>query len=278
MSKSNNQSTPHPFIKWVGGKRSILNILLERIPKNYNRYIEPFLGGGALFFASQSNNLFFVSEPREVWLSDINKRLISTYKAVRDNPQEVIELLKEHFMHHNKDYYYSVRETFSTETNDTKMASLFIYLNKTCFNALYRVNKNGDFNVPMGDYKKTPFVVDENNLYAVSRALKNSRIINCSFELINVQSNDFVYLDPPYHNTYDSYSSGGFNEDYQMMLLNFCYAADKKGALFMQSNSDTPFIRELYKDYNIEEVFARRSVSRNADQRKKEQELLIRNY
>lgn len=257
-----------PFVKWVGGKRSIVPILLERVPADYERYVEPFLGGGALYFALR---------PDDAYLSDINFRLILTYQAIRDDVENLIKLLEEHQAKHSKEYYLLARELLSTETNPTKIAALFIYLNKTCYNGLYRVNRAGKFNVPMGSYKN-PQIVDKDNLRRVSAILQHADMQQASFSQIKPKAKDFFYIDPPYHETYAGYSGDGFGDKEHELLANYCHAIDAKGGFFMLSNSDTPFVRELYKGYNIEEVSASRSVSCKANQRGKEYELLIRNY
>ena len=257
-----------PFLKWVGGKRSILDELVKRIPIEYDAYHEPFLGGGALYFTLQ---------PAEAYLSDINFHLILTFKAVRNNTEQLIDLLKVHAANHNKTYYLAARKKLFTEKDPTKIAAWFIYLNKTCFNGLYRVNASGGFNVPMGDYKD-PAILDEDNLRNASKVLKGASIQQHSFHDAEIVKGDFYYLDPPYHETYEGYSSGGFGDKEHIQLADFCHKIHAKGAYFMLSNSDTPFVRKLYKSYNIETVSASRSVSCKAHQRGKEDELIIRNY
>lgn len=261
-------TTARPFLKWVGGKRSILPELLRRMPESYKDYYEPFMGGGALFFALK---------PEDAFLSDINFHLVLTFQAVRDNVSDVIRKLKVHASHHDKEYYLKARVRLFKEKDPASIAALFIYLNKTCFNGLYRVNKAGGFNVPMGD-SKAPAIVDEENLLNTSKALKNVDITQHSFKQLSPRANCFYYLDPPYHETYEGYSSGGFGDVEHQQLAEFCKKIDEKGGYFMLSNSDTPFVRALYKGYNIEEVSASRSVSCKANQRGKEQELIIRNY
>lgn len=257
-----------PFLKWVGGKRSILPELTARLPKSYATYYEPFLGGGALFFAIQ---------PKRAYLSDINFHLIITFQIVRDNVEELIRNLKVHANNHNKKYYLQSRERLFKEKEPVKIAALFIYLNKTCFNGLYRVNKAGKFNVPMGDYKN-PTIVDEENLRNCSKVLQNTDIFQENFEQIKPLKNDFYYLDPPYHQTYDGYNGDGFGDKEHTKLADFCHKIDRKGGYFMLSNSDTHLVRVLYKGYNIEKVLASRSVSCKGNQRGKENELIIRNY
>lgn len=257
-----------PFVKWVGGKRSILPELLKRMPEEYGAYHEPFMGGGALYFALQ---------PVEAYLSDINFHLVITYQAVRNDVDRLIRLLKIHEGKHCKEYYSQQRERLAKEKDPIKLASVFIYINKTCFNGLYRVNKSGGFNVPIGDYKN-PAILDADNLRACSTLLKDASVTQHSFKQTEIYKDDFYYLDPPYHETYSGYSGGGFGETEHEALAEFCHKIHKKGGLFMLSNSDTPFVRKLYKGYTIETVSASRFVSCKAHQRGKENELIIRNY
>lgn len=257
-----------PFLKWVGGKRSILPELLKRLPSNFDAYHEPFMGGGALFFSVQ---------PQEAYLSDVNFHLVLTFKAVRDDVDGVIRQLKIHERLHNKEYYLKARQKLFKEKDTTKLAALFIYLNKTCFNGLYRVNKGGGFNVPMGDYKE-PNILDEENLRNASKVLQNADIQQHRFDHTKVIKGDFYYLDPPYHEAYSGYDGTGFGDEEHIKLAEFCRKIDQKSGFFMISNSDTPFVRQLYKGYNIETVSASRMVSCKAHQRGKEDELIIRNY
>lgn len=260
--------TARPFLKWVGGKRSILPELLKRVPSDFDAYHEPFMGGGALYFAIQ---------PKEAFLSDVNFHLVITFKAVRDDVEGLIRQLKVHQRLHNKEYYLKARKKLFTEKDTTKLSALFIYLNKTCFNGLYRVNKGGGFNVPMGDYKN-PNILDEENLRNASKVLQNAEIKQHGFEHTKIYKNDFYYLDPPYHETYSQYDGSGFGDKEHQKLAEFCYKIHQKSSKFMLSNSDTPFVRDLYKGYNIEIVSASRNVSCKAHQRGKENELIIRNY
>ena len=257
-----------PFLKWVGGKRSILPELLKRLPKKYARYHEPFLGGGALFFAVN---------PKEAILSDINFDLILTYIAVRDNLEQLAKLLKQHEKKHSSHYFSEARKRLATETDIVQIAALFIYLNKTCFNGVYRVNKSGMFNVPMGNYKSITLYDDE-VMKLDSAALKNAVIEQKPFTQIEIQKNDFFYFDPPYHKTYDGYNGDGFTDEQHSKLAEMCHRINSANAYFMLSNSDTPFIRKLYSDFNIESVSATRSVSCKASQRGKENELIVTNY
>lgn len=257
-----------PFLKWVGGKRSILPVLVERLPKEYTGYYEPFIGGGALFFSVQ---------PDKAHLSDINFHLIVTYTAVRDDVERLIACLKVHEQNHTPDYFLKARKRISKEKDPTKLASFLIYLNKTCFNGLYRVNRAGEFNVPLGSYKN-PNIVDEPTLRADSELLHGVTIDQKHFSHVPIKKNAFYYLDPPYDGTYSQYDGSGFGEDEHKKLAEFCHKVHKAGGYFMLSNSDTELVRALYHGYTIEEVSASRSVSCKAHQRGKENELLIRNY
>jgi DNA adenine methylase len=266
--KPETKTAARPFLKWVGGKRSILPDLLERMPKEYGRYYEPFLGGGALFFAVQ---------PQKAFLSDINFHLIVTFQSVRDHVDRVIAQLKIIEKKHDAKFYAKARLLLFKEKDPVLIAALFIYLNKTCYNGLYRVNKSGFFNVPMGDYKN-PLIVDEPNLWACAKLLEGKDIVQQNFDQLKPRVGDFYYLDPPYHETYSGYSGGGFGDAEHIALAAFAKLIDDKGAKFMLSNSDTPFVRKLYKGYTIEKVSASRMVSCKANQRGKENELIIRNY
>ncbi len=260
--------TARPFVKWVGGKRSILNELLSRIPQEYTSYHEPFLGGGALFFALN---------PEKAYLSDINFYLVQTYRAVKGDVDRLITNLKLHKKNHSLEYFQKARIRLSKEQDSTKVAALFIYLNKTCYNGLYRVNKSGMFNVPMGKYAD-PAIVDEDNLRACSEFLKNTDIYQHTFQHCQPEKGQFYYLDPPYHETFSGYDGSGFGDKEHEELAQFCRNIDAKGGYFMLSNSDTPFVRELYKGYNIEVVSASRFVSCKVNDRNKQNELIIRNY
>lgn len=257
-----------PFVKWVGGKRSVLPELLKRMPAQYGTYREAFVGGGALFFAVQ---------PAKAYLSDINFHLVLAYQAVRDDVDRLITNLKTHQRLHTAEYFATARERLTREADATKVASLMIYLNKTCFNGLYRVNKAGGFNVPIGDYKD-PVLFDEDVLRNDSKALQGMTVTQHEFSQMPVVREDFYYFDPPYHKTYDGYNGNGFDDKEHQKLAEFCREIHTAKGYFMLSNSDTPFVRSLYKGFTIEQISASRSVSCKGDQRKKENELLIRNY
>jgi len=258
-----------PFVKWAGGKRSIVNELLARIPEQFNEYYEPFVGGGALFWN--------VPHTVRAHISDINFHLITTYHMVRDNVDAVISKLKYHQRHHTKKYYMEARSNLSEIDDLVEIAALFIYLNKTCYNGLYRVNKAGIFNVPIGRYE-SPKIVDAENLKKCSLSLAHASISHQGFSHIKPRRGDFVYFDPPYHETFSAYDGSGFGIREHEELATFCRRLDQLGVRFMLSNSDTSLIRELYASYNVENIDASRTISCKGTERKKENELIIRNY
>jgi len=263
-----SESTARPFLKWAGGKRSILQELTDRMPKEYNGYYEIFLGGAALFFSIK---------PQKAYLSDVNFHLILTFRAVRDDVERLITNLKIHASKHDNEYYTKSRQRLSKEKDPTKLGALLIYLNKTCYNGLYRVNKSGEFNVPIGSYA-SPAILDEDNLRLVSKALQGVEIMQHVFSQVKIEPKNFYYLDPPYHKTYDGYDSSRFGDKDHEELAAFCHKLDKTGCFFMVSNSDNDFVRKLYDGFNIEQVQASRFLSCKGDQRGKETELIIRNY
>ena len=261
-------ATARPFLKWVGGKRSILPELTARMPQTYSAYCEPFLGGGALFFSVK---------PTKAYLSDLNFYLALAYRAVKGDVERLISTLKVHELKHNKDYYLKARLRIAKEQDPTKIGALLIYLNKTCYNGLFRVNQSGAFNVPMGSYT-APKILDEENLRACSKSLQGVVIDARPFWQTAVEKGNFYYLDPPYHKAFSSFDSSGFDDKDHEKLAAFCKELDQAGCCFMVSNSDTPFIRKLYDRFGIEQVEAGRFVSCKGTQRGKEKELIIRNY
>jgi DNA adenine methylase len=266
-----------PILKWAGGKRQIIGELLKRMPVKYNRYFEPFIGGGALFFAIQSE---------EAFISDINSELINVYKVVRNDVNELINDLRKH--ENDKDYFFEIRSIDRTETyknwSNVQKASRLIFLNRTCFNGLYRVNSKGEFNVPFGRYAN-PRILDEANLINCSKVLKSAQIETADFSAIlkHVKKNDFVYLDPPYDplnqtSAFTAYTKEGFDVSMQERLRDLCVDLDKKGVFFMLSNSNTKLINDLYKSFNKNIVHATRAINSDATKRGKIEEVIIRNY
>lgn len=266
-----------PFVKWVGGKRQLLPQLLAHVPPKFGTYYEPFVGGGALFFA--------LAHPRAV-LCDANLRLIRTYRAVRDDVETLIALLKGCAARHSTDFYYETRAVNPDAFNhDVEVAAWFIYLNRTCFNGLYRVNSKGVFNVPIGRYEN-PQICDEERLRACSRALAHAEIEWTDFRELAGRplQGDFVYCDPPYAPLsatadFASYTADGFGGKDQADLRDLAGVLKRRGVHVLLSNSSAPLIRELYKDralFEVIPVLARRAVNSNAALRGPVTELLIR--
>jgi DNA adenine methylase len=266
-----------PFLKWAGGKTQLLPALLKRVPNSYNRYLEPFLGGGALYFAMQ---------PRTAYLADLNPELINCFEVVRGNLAELKEELKRY--RYDKEMYYEVRELDRkaeySSTSPVARAARFIYLNKTCFNGLYRVNAKGHFNVPFGAYKD-PTILDVPNLTACSNTLQSAVLKTGTFEEIAdvADAGDFVYFDPPYAPVsetaaFTQYVSGGFDAASQELLLLTCLKLHQKGVKWMLSNSNTNIIQELYRGFKVEAVEASRAINSKAEKRGPILELIIRNY
>ncbi len=271
---------PAPFVKWVGGKGRLMTQLAPMLPPGVEkmRHVEPFVGGGAMFFART---------PKRARLSDVNPDLVATYQAIKEEVEVVIDELRVHKASHSKERYYEVR-TLYNETRATApravRAGMFIYLNKTCFNGLHRVNKSGGFNVPAGRYKN-PKICDAARLRASSRALRKAKIVCGGFEdlLRDAKPGDFVYFDPPYEPvsrtaSFTSYAKDGFSQDDQTMLRDVYAALDKRGCRLMLSNSDVPFIRDLYHRFNIDIVRAARAINSKGNGRGKVNEVVVRNY
>lgn len=266
-----------PFLKWAGGKSQLLSTFKDFYPKNFNRYFEPFLGGGAVFF-----NLAALTPGLKSFISDCNPDLINCYKMLRDEPDAVIEALRKH--RNDKHHFYKIREQDGSDLDSAERAARMIFLNKTCFNGLYRVNRKGQFNVPFGKYKN-PKIVDQQNIMAVSKVLANADISCQPFEKVvaKARQGDFVYLDPPYHplsttSSFTGYTSVSFNFADQERLATVFKTLTQRGCYVMLSNSDIEPIRELYSDYRTETVLANRAINCNAERRGRINELLILNY
>ena len=268
-----------PVLKWAGGKRQLLSEIKRRIPGGIRTYYEPFLGGGAVLFSLQ---------PRQAVGNDNNAELINMYAVIRDHVDALIQDLRKH--RNEADYFYEIRELDRTpQYNDlspVQRASRLIYLNKTCYNGLFRVNKNGEFNAPFGRYKN-PNIVNEMVLRAVSGYLhhNNIELLNVDFEqaVAGCRPASFIYFDPPYYPISDSgnftgYTLDGFTKEDQVRLRNLCDRLDQNGVRWLLSNSSSPFITDLYHAYHIDYVMASRAINSDADGRGEIREVLIRNY
>jgi len=274
---------PKPFVKWVGGKRQLLRQFRDMglyPPDDFdpvtNTYFEPFVGGGAVFF-----DLL----PKKAELSDLNNELVTTYNVIKNDVDELIKSLKKH--KYETEYYLKVRAKDPKSLSDLDVASRFIYLNRTCFNGMYRVNSKGGFNVPFGKYTN-PIICDEENLSKVSKALQKVTIKNQDYKKVleRAKKGDFVYFDPPYYPvsktaSFTSYTADAFLENEQTELRDTFVELHKRGCFVMLSNSDTPFINKLYsniKGVKVSKVVAGRAINSNAAKRGKISEVLVTNY
>ena len=271
-----------PVLKWVGGKRQLLPQIKKYIPKTINTYYEPFIGGGAVFFEIQ---------PKKAVVNDMNDELINVYNVIKNNFEDLVKSLSDKEKYSNtSECFYNIRaiDRDYTEYNrlsNIQKAARILYLNKTCYNGLYRVNSAGEFNSPFGNYKN-PSIVNESVLGAVSQYLNeaNVKFLNGDFEYAvkTAKKGDFVYFDPPYApisrtSNFTGYNEIGFGEREQIRLKELCDKLTKKGVEILVSNSDCEFIRDLYKEYEIIEIKAKRSINCNANGRGEISEVLITN-
>lgn len=273
--------TLQPFTKWTGGKRQLLPVIRELMPKTYNRYFEPFVGGGALFFDLA---------PKDAVINDFNAELINCYQQIKDNPQELIEILKVHQGYNSKEYYLDLRSADRDERIDmmseVQRAARILYMLRVNFNGLYRVNSKNQFNVPYGRYKN-PKIVDEELISAISVYLNNNQleIKVGDFEkaIVDVRTGDFVYFDPPYiplseTSAFTSYTHEGFSFADQVRLRDAFKRLSDTGAYVMLSNSSSALVEELYKDFNIHYVEATRTNGAKSSSRGKISEIIVTNY
>jgi DNA adenine methylase len=269
------------FLKWAGGKLQLIEQFENLFPSDFRNYYEPFIGSGAVFFYLKSK-----SRPNKVILSDTNEELINCFTAVRDKPSELIEVLLNHRKRHSKQYYYEVRDLESIRLDSVSRAARMIYLNKTCFNGLYRVNSKGEFNVPFGDYKN-PSIFDRNTLYRASQMLQDADLRVMTFDKVLdfAGKDDFVYFDPPYiplskTSSFTRYSRSDFSIKEQNRLSEVFRALDSMGCFVMLSNSDHSLTRELYRDYdkNIVVVRAKRKINSVGSKRGTINEIVVTNY
>ena len=269
-----------PVLKWVGGKTQLLSEIRKRIPPQFNTYYEPFVGGGAVLFDLA---------PNEAVIGDMNSELINLYTVIKDSPEALILDLQKH--ENTSEYFYALRSADRDSEAYHLMpavqkASRIVYLNKTCYNGLYRVNSRGELNAPFGRYKN-PKICDEANITAISKFFNNSNIKMRlgDFEKVvkDAKAGDFVYLDPPYDPVSESanftgYNANGFSREDQIRLKECCDRLNEKGVYFLLSNSATSFIQKLYKDYSIDFVEAKRAINCKGEGRAPVFEVLVRNY
>lgn len=277
-------TTPKPFVKWAGGKRQLIPILNENLPKSFGTYYEPFIGGGALLF-----HILTERNAQKCSISDLNSDLVLTYTTIRDKIDELVSSLKNHeknYQDDSKTYYYSVRE--SNPRSEIEKTSRLLFLNRTCFNGLYRVNSKGKFNVPLGRYTN-PNIVNEDNLRSVSAILNTSKVaIKCrDFESVlrDARKGDLIYFDPPYQPVSDtanftSYTNKSFTYEDLNRLAELCLKLDSKGCKVLLSNSDSKEVAKIFSDkpWKINKIQANRSINSNSKKRTGHFELLIKNY
>ena len=272
-----------PFVKWAGGKRQIIDKLLKLVPEEYNTYYEPFVGGGALLFELS---------PKTAVINDSNKELMNVYKMISTDKgyEEVVKLLNTYEKKHNEKFFYQIRNQDKDKEKFSKLtaaerAARTIYLNKTCFNGLYRVNSKGEFNVPFNKKLKVNTYDSENMILAyVYFQANNITMLNTDFEeaVSTAKKGDFIYFDPPYDSengdTFNSYTEEGFGKDEQIRLASVYKELSDKGCYVMLSNHNTNLINELYKDYNIHVITAKRNINSKGTKRGKVEEVIITNY
>ncbi|HSI03728.1 MAG TPA: DNA adenine methylase [Myxococcota bacterium] len=261
---------PRPFLKWAGGKSKLVETIMARFPHNFGRYFEPFLGGGAVFFGL---------EPERAVLADMNLELVTAYTALRDELPRVMAALRRHRA--EREHFYAVRAQGTDGMSTTARAARMIFLNRTCYNGLYRVNRSGAFNVPFGKYDN-PRICDEENLRAVSHALQDATIEHADVfsTVAKARAGDLVYFDPPYDPvsktaSFVSYTDKGFTSEDQERLARTFRELAERGVHAVLSNSDTPFIRRLFKGFRIETVHVRRAINSRADRRGPVAEVLV---
>lgn len=271
-----------PFVKWAGGKRQILDKLIKYVPEDFNTYYEPFVGGGALFFELS---------PKNAVINDSNEELINVFRCIKDEEKltKMSNELNHHEANHSEEYYYKIRNIDRDKNkfnrlSDYKRAARTIYLNKACFNGLYRVNSKGEFNVPFGKKLKVNTYEGQNiGIIHAYLNFNNIKILSIDFEeaVKDAKEGDFIYFDPPYDSdtsTFNSYTEDGFSKDEQIRLSNVFKNLSDRGCYVMLSNHNTVLINELYKDFYIHKITAKRNINSNGKKRGNVEEVIITNY
>jgi DNA adenine methylase len=278
-----NESKLKPFIKYCGGKTKLFPYIIENLPtKEFNNYFEPFVGGGSVFFGLKNKDTQYNCN-RNYTISDINDNLINCYEVIKNNIDDLITELSKDIYKNEYDKYYERRNRYNEikfeETNLVEKAALFIYLNKCGYNGMYRENSQGKFNIPFGKMNN-PKICDTSIIRNVHTNLQNVHIACCEYNSILdlVEKDDFVYLDPPYHETFTDYTNNKFGENEQKNLKRFVDILTEKGVYVMLSNSATNFIKELYKDYKQINLTTKYSLGGKGADRGDKQELLVVNY
>lgn len=283
-SQKNDSYSPlaQPFLKWAGGKRQLIPAIKQYIPRQYTQYYEPFIGAGAVLFSLQ---------PEKSIINDTNSELVNCYRVIKDNPTDLLTLCNQHKKNNSKDYYYKLRvqdrQPIFKALSPVERAARIMYLNKTCFNGLFRVNSKGQFNVPYGNYAN-PCIANAAIIQAVSAFLNQRSVRICEGDFADAVSTakkgDFIYFDPPYHpvsntSSFTGYSSNGFGESAQERLKSVCDQLSDRGCYVLVSNSNASFIQALYSDsrYEIVKVKASRAINAVGSRRGKIGELLIYN-
>ena len=268
-----------PILKWAGGKRQLLPVLLKNIPDKFNTYYEPFIGGAALLIS-----LYSLNKINNAVISDTNTDLYNLYNTIRKEPQELIDELNNLKFRNSRDDYYRARSLFNSTEDSVRRSAILIYLNRHGYNGLYRVNSNNKFNVPFGKYSN-PGMPSPGNIMALSKILQSCTVMNSDFEVavMHAVRGDFVYFDPPYMplsktSYFTGYTHSGFVERDQERLSRIFKDLSRKGVYVMESNSSTELIRELYKDFSLMEVDARRNINSVGTKRDAVKELIITNY
>lgn len=283
----NKTKKSDPFVKWAGGKRRLASTIYNMMPEEFNDYYEPFVGGGALFFAMKE-----LYPEKKMTINDSNDELMNVYQVIKENPVELMALINTEYEKYktNSGEYYRIRDMDKDiesyrQLSDVERAARFLFLNKTCFNGVYRVNKKGFFNVPFGKYED-PQIFKKENIVNVHCDLKDTTLLSEDFDSIKemIKEGDLVYLDPPYvpiskTSSFTAYTKDGFDETLQHRLRDLCDHIDQQGAYFIASNSSADLVYKLYGDlYNIHEVRASRMINSKGDKRGKVKECLITNY
>jgi len=272
-------TTTKPIIKWAGGKRQVMSQIIKFFPKNICNFYELFVGGGSVFLELLQNEQFNI---KKVYINDLMSSLIIMYETIKKNPEFLIDELSKDIYTNNLEAFLKIKEEFnilkSKKNHDLKIAAMFIYLNRIGFNGMYRENSKGLYNIPFGK-QKNPTICNKTGIKNLSQVLQSVNISNCTFsdyKIKNISCDDFIYLDPPYHNTFTGYNKNSFDESEQIKLKEY---VDKLGCKVAISNSNTEFIRNLYKDYNLHEIETKRLINSKKEKRSDIiLELLITNY